>query len=62
MTMSAENMISMCKVACEAGDLDRIYDALDIQMQPKVRVALFLVFQFESMDFNFDQIYREDRL
>ena len=60
--MSAENMISKVKIACQCADLDRIYEALDIPMQPKIRVALFLVFQFETMDFKFDTIYKEDLL
>jgi hypothetical protein len=62
MTMSAENMITKVKIACQCADLDRLYEALDIPMQPKIRVALFLVFQFESMDFKFDTIYKEDQL
>ena len=62
MTMSAENTISMVKVACQAGDIERIYEALDIDMQPKIRVALFLVFQFESLDFNFSIIHKEAQL
>ena len=62
MMMSSENMIAKVKVACECGDIERIYQALDIPMQPKIIVALYLVFQFESMDFNFDIIYKEDQL
>ena len=44
MMMSSENMIAKVKVACECGDIERIYQALDIPMQPKIIVALYLVF------------------
>lgn len=62
MMMSSENMVAKVKIACQCGDIERIYQALDIPMQPKIIAALYLVFQFESMDFNFDIIYKEDQL
>lgn len=60
--MSAENMVSMVKVACQTTDIERMYECLDIPIPPKMRVAMYLVDQFETMDFNFEVVYREDKL
>ena len=60
MMMSAENMISKCKVACAAGDIERIYENLDIKIPPRIKVALYLAYEFETSDFNFEVLKRED--
>ena len=60
--MSAENMVTKCKISCTAGDIERIYENLDIAIPPKIKVAMFLANQFETMDFNFDVIKKEDDL
>lgn len=44
MVMSAENMVTKCKIACAAGDIERIYENLDIAIPPRIKVALFLAF------------------
>lgn len=62
MVMSAENMVSKCKIACAAGDIERIYENLDIKIPPRIKVALFLAYQFETLDFNFDVIKKEEDL
>jgi hypothetical protein len=62
MAISAENTITKCKIACAAGDIERIYENLDIMIPPKIKVAMFLAYQFETSDFNFDIIHREEIL
>ena len=56
MVMSSENMVTKCKVACAAGDIERIFENLDIAIPPRIKVALFLSYQFETIDFNFEVI------
>lgn len=60
MAMSAENMVARVKVAAKAGDIERIYQAMDVPIQDKIRVATFLVFQFETLDFNFKNSLRKE--
>lgn len=60
MAMSAEHMVAMVRLACQAGDVERVYEAMDVPIPPKIRVATFLVFQFESLDFNFKQALRKE--
>jgi hypothetical protein len=62
MVMSAENMVGRVRLACQAADIERIYEAMDVPIPNKIKVAMFLVFQFESMDFNFEMVHREDSL
>jgi hypothetical protein len=35
---------------------------MDVPIQPKIKVALYLIFQFESMDFSFEKITAEAKL
>lgn len=44
MVMSAENMVTKCKISCAAGDIERIYENLDIDIPPRIKVALFLAY------------------
>ena len=44
MVMSAENMVTKCKISCAAGDIERIYENLDIEIPPRIKVALFLAY------------------
>ena len=60
--MSAEDQITRLKLALNLGDIEKMYDTLKINIPRKIKLALWLVMQFESSDFNFDVIYQEDRL
>ena len=62
MVMSAEDQITRLKLALNLGDIEKMYDTLKINIPRKIKLALWLVMQFESSDFNFDVIYQEDRL
>jgi len=44
MVMSAENMVTKCKISCAAGDIERIYENLDIAIPNRIKVALFLAY------------------
>ena len=60
LAMSAEHMVAMVRVAAQAGDIERIYEAMDVPIPDKIRVATFLVFQFETLDFNFKHGLRKE--
>lgn len=62
MVMSAEDQITRLKLALNLGDIEKLYDTLKINIPRKIKLALWLVMQFESSDFNFDVIYQEERL
>ena len=60
MAMSAEHMGAMVRLACYVGDVEMVYEVMDVLISPKIRVAPFLVFQFESLDLNFKQALRKE--
>jgi len=61
-TMSAENVITRMKLALQMGDLEKMYEILKMKIPNKIKVALYMVYQFESSDFNFDVVHEEDKL
>lgn len=46
----------MSKVALKRGDIEGLYDAYRIEVPTKCKVAMFLVHQFETSDFDFIEI------
>ena len=60
--MSAEDQITRMKIALNLGDIEKLYETLKINIPRKIKMALWLVMQFESSDFNFDIIYQEEKL
>lgn len=60
--MSAEDQITRMKIALNLGDIEKLYETLKINIPRKIKMALWLVMQFESSDFNFDVIYQEEKL
>ena len=62
MVSSAENQISRMKMALTLGDIEKLYDTLKVGIPKKIKMAMWLVMQFESSDFNFDVIYNEEKL
>tara|TARA_B110000285_G_C15085220_1_gene595819 strand:+ start:1207 stop:1473 length:267 start_codon:yes stop_codon:yes gene_type:complete len=62
MVQSAENQISRMKMALTLGDIEKLYDTLKVGIPKKIKMAIWLVMQFESSDFNFDVIYNEEKL
>ena len=55
-----EREIGRVKISLKIGEVERLYEQLDVQMPRKIRVALFLIMQFESNEFNMDEtVYKE---
>ena len=44
------------KLALQIGDIQSLYEMLNLQIPVKCKVAMFLVHQFETLDFNFIEI------
>ena len=60
MQSSFEREIGRVKISLKIGEVERLYEQLDVQMPRKIRVALFLIMQFESNEFNMDEtVYKE---
>lgn len=57
MLMAAEGQISRMKMALNLGDIEKLYDTMKVGIPKKIKMAMWLVMQFESSDFNFDVIY-----
>ncbi len=62
MVMAAESQISRMKMALNLGDIEKLYQTLKVGVPKKIKMAIWLVMQFESSDFNFDVIYQEEKL
>lgn len=58
-----EEMIARVKIAARLGDIERIYQVFDMDVPPKLRVAMFFIHQFETSEFGFtDMVYKEEQL
>ena len=44
------------------GNMSSLYDTYKLTIPKRMRVAEYLVFQFEHMNFNFDVVWNEDKL
>ena len=59
MAMSAEDQVSRCRNSLKICDIERAYESMGVKMPNKMKVAMFLIFQFEHTDFSFEIVYRE---
>ena len=57
MVTASESQIARCKMALNLGDIEKMYHTLKVGVPKKIKMAIWLVMQFESSDFNFDVIY-----
>ena len=60
--MSSEKELMRLRCACKLGDIEQMYDTFCIDIPRKLKVALFLVYQFEHSDFNFGAVVNEELL
>jgi|APSaa5957512535_1039671.scaffolds.fasta_scaffold281091_2 hypothetical protein len=62
MVSAAEGQIARMKTALNLGDIEKLYWTMKVGVPKKIKMAVWLVMQFESSDFNFDVIYQEEKL
>lgn len=62
LAMSAEKELTRLRIACQLGDIENIYDTFQVDIPRKLKVALFLIYQFEHSDFNFSAVTNEELL
>ena len=62
LAICAEKELSRLRISCQLGDLELIYETFNIDMPRKMKVALFLVYQFEHSDFNWGTVTNEELL
>lgn len=60
--MSSEDQVQRLKISLKICDIERVYDCLKIDMPNKMKIAMFLIKEFDSLDFNFAIADREDLL
>lgn len=62
LAMGAEKELSRLRCACKLGDIEHIYDTFCIDVPRKLKVALYLIYQFEHNDFHFGSVANESLL
>ena len=49
-------------IALKTSNIESIYSTLKLKIPDKMKVAMFLVHQFEHDDFDFDSVVNEEKL
>ena len=62
MVIAQENLITRTKLALKSGNIDSLYSTYKISIPIKCKVAMFLVHQFETLDFDFIEIVDREEL
>lgn len=60
--ISSDNQIQRLKISLKVCDIDLVYDSLKVEMPKKMKIAMFLIKEFDSVDFNFQIADREEKL
>ena len=60
MNLSYECQLTRARVAGETADIDRLFEALELPIPKQLKVAMYLVHEFEADNFNFGHLVEKE--
>ena len=54
--------MAQARIALEIGNISSLYDIFDVEVPKKICVAMYLIKQFEAMEYDWDVVKKEEDL